>query len=831
MFVPMLKDDDLIGTIAIFRQEVRSFSDKQIELVKNFASQAVIAIENARLLNELRNRTDDLTEALEQQTAAAEILSVISNSLHDTKPVFDAIVDSGLKLFPGATVIVALADGDKVDAAAVAAPNPAGIEAVRSRCPFPLTREYMHSTAILDRRIVDIPDVENAPAELEVGARNFAATGYRAVTIMPMIRGDGAIGALSVARHTPGLLTDKQRAVLKTFADQAVIAIENTRLLGELRHRTDDLSEALEQQTATSQVLQVISSSPGTLEPVFETMLEHATRICEATFGSMLLREGNLFRRVALHNAPQRYAQHSQKTPLFATSQTLGRLLEAKQAAQVADMAVAEPASPIARLGGARTLLNVPMIKENEVIGVIGIYRQEVRPFTEKQIELVTNFAAQAVIAIENTRLLNELRESLQQQTATADVLRLISTSPDELQPVFSEMLENALQICGAKFGLLYRYSDDAFVARAMVGAPPVLVDALLDKPFAPSAGVPLGRLLRTKQVIHTIDAGAEESKPLSAQLADACSHIAVPMLKDNKLIGAICIYRQEVRPFTDKQVELVSNFAQQAVIAIENARLLNELRESLEQQTATADVLRVISTSPGQLEPVFQTLLENAVRVIGSKFGTMYLREGDAFRISAIHGAPSAFVEAVMREPLIRPARESAIGRTAHTKQVVQFADLTLEETYRRRDSRAVAAVELAGVRTVLSVPMLKDNRLVGTMAIYRAEVRPFTEKQIELVQNFAAQAVIAIENTRLLNELRDSLQQQTATSEVLQVISSSPGQLKPVFNAMLENAVRLCEAKFGTLFKYDGESLMIEAGLGIPQPLADYLNQRHEI
>ena len=274
------------------------------------------------------------------------------------------------------------------------------------------------------------------------------------------------------------------------------------------------------------------------------------------------------------------------------------------------------------KLGNYRTLLGVPLLREGMLIGVLGLAREMVRPFTDKQIELVQIFADQAIIAIENTRLLNELRESLQQQTATADVLRLISTSPGELQPVFSAMLENALQICEAKFGLLYRYSGDAFVARAMVGAPPALVDALLDKPFVPGPAVPLGRLLRTKQVIRTIDAGAEESKPLSAQLADARSHIAVPMLKDNELIGAICIYRQEVRPFTDKQVELVSNFAQQAVIAIENTRLLNELRESLQQQTATADVLKVISSSPEDLQPVFELHVGERNAVVSSQIG-----------------------------------------------------------------------------------------------------------------------------------------------------------------------------------------------------------------
>ena len=624
------------------------------------------------------------------------------------------------------------------------------------------------------------------------------------------------------------------------------------RLTRELADSRRHLAEALEQQTAASEVLKVISSSPGELEPVFQTMLENATRICEAKFGNLWLREGETFRIAATHGAPPAYREYFDREPVVHPHPRSGLsiILETKRLIHIADIKTEPTFKDKMRIAtidfaNGRSLVGVPLLKENEVVGVIAIYRQEVRPFTDKQIALVTNFAAQAVIAIENTRLLNELRELLDEQTATSEVLRVISSSPGELEPVFQAILENATRICEAKFGELDLFDGNAFCWAAQVGTPPQLSEfQRARRLFQPLPGGQMDRVMRTKQVIHTADDAAEAVPMPAARLGGARSTVSVPMLKEQTLIGIIHIYRQEVRPFTDKQIELLTNFAAQAVIAIENTRLLNELRqrtddlsESLEQQTATSEVLKVISSSPGDLEPVFNAMLANATRICEATIGTLYLYEGTNFRGVALHHSKQSYVDYWQRYPVIEMKKSSGVPleRLVNTKQVVHIHDLRTDQSYLAKNERIVALADVGGVRTFVAVPMLKEGELIGSINMYRQEVRPFTGKQIELVQNFAAQAVIAIENTRLLNELRqrtddltESLEQQTATSEVLKVISSSPGELEPVFLAMLESATRICQARFGTLFRFDGDMYHLAAQFGTPPDLVAFQRQR---
>ena len=614
-------------------------------------------------------------------------------------------------------------------------------------------------------------------------------------------------------------------------------------LRGQLAVRTAERDQAraerdaaVDQQTATAEVLQVINSSPGELAPVFDAMLEKAMRLCEAPFGALLRFDGKVFRAIAARDTSGAAAVLGgpvEPDPGSASE----RLLLGDEVVHIPDVVDTEAYRSgvpsrlkLVEMIGARTALWVALRKNDVMLGDFALYRKEVRPFTDKQIALVQNFAAQAVIAMENARLLTETREALEQQTATAEVLQVINSSPGDLAPVFDAMLEKATSLCGAEFGLLFTWEGECFHPVAWRGISRELL-AVLREPFRPQPGTLTWRIAHGENIVSSADLlealqQFEEAAALDpayrngiarvralVEFGGARSHIGIALRKDDALLGHLSIYRQEVRPFTDKQIALLQNFAAQAVIAMENARLITETREALEQQTATAEVLQVINSSPGNLAPVFDAILERAHVLCGATYGSLTVADGEYFSAVAMHGFTGAFAD-LLRQPF-RPSPISLQHRLLRGEPLIHIPDISTLESLSPR----MQAVMQAGFRTLLVIPLRKDAALLGHITALRQEVQPFTDKQIALLQNFAAQAVIAMENARLLTETREALEQQTATAEVLGVINSSPGDLKPVFDAILEKAHTLCGAVDGGLTLREGERLRAVALRGAYQ------------
>jgi GAF domain-containing protein len=851
--VPMMRNGRPIGAVSAWRREVRPFTDTQIALLKTFADQAVIAIENVRLFKELQEKNHALTdahaqvsEALEQQTATSEILSVISRSPSDIQPVFDAIVRSAVKLCDGLLGTVLRVEGDRLDLAAHFNVSREGVQAYREHYPMPIGRETVAGNAILDRRVVHVVDAQDDSTVPPRSVAMARAAGFRGVVAVPLLREGEPIGLINVARRDPGPFSERQIAVIQIFANQAVLAIDNVRMFKELEARNAALTRALEQQTASGEILRVISRTHDDAQAVFDAIVRSVVQLCHAAGAAVFRVEGGLIHEPANYGlAAEKLAATRARYPRPVDMEsTPGVAILTRSVFHVPDTdnpATMPHVRQTGRLLGIRSVIAIPMLREGEAVGAIVATRHAAGPFSDADIELLRTFTDQAIIALENVRLFTQLRdknqaltEALDQQTATSEILRAMSSSPTDVRPVFESLVVSAARLCGASDVLLLVRDRDALRAAGGVGA--------FSESLSPNFRVPL---LRSSVAARSVIDGTTLHIPDLQSLSEAdfavgrdlqrrFGHrtvLAVPLLREGVALGTIFAMRFEVQPFTDQQIVLLKTFADQAVIAIENVRLFTELETSnreltiaLDQQTATGEVLSVISSSPTDYQPVFDTIVRSAARLCNAFDAVLVLKDGDQFLQRAHYGPLETLLGG--RYPL-----EGTVGGRAILEARVIHVD-NLAESLEYALGHALA--QRVGYRTTLSVPLVRDGRAVGAITIRRTEVLRFTDKQIELLKTFAAQAVIAIENVRLFTELEarnraltETLEQQTATSEVLRVISRSGSNVQPVFDAIAENARRLLRGWGSLVVRFDGRLLHAEAVSGGAQGSADILRQ----
>jgi GAF domain-containing protein len=800
---PIKAKEKFLGSINCINTEPRKLTTGEIRLINSMADQIGVAVNNINLFEEVENKTTALEtsnaalrEALEHQTATAEVLGIISRSPTDVQPVLNAIVESTARVCGIDDVVLRLQEGNSMVPRAHIGPIPLG--------PIQISIDEPQFRWAREHGALHVPDAH--------AQNKFTLTSARTFLFVPLRQKGELIGILVARRTEVRPFTPVQIKLLETFADQAVIALENVRLFNELK-------ESLEQQTATSEILGVIASSPTDIQPVLDVVAENAARLCEANDSVIHRVEGNFLRLAAHYGSLPRNEGERPVSRGWVT----GRAVVDRRTIHVDDVAAeAENEFPESKASPnpLRTILATPLLREGSPIGVITIRRLEVRPFSEKQIALLKTFADQAVIAIENVRLFKELSESLEQQTATSEILGVIASSPTDIQPVLDAVAESAGRLCEAADAVIFRRDGGFATAVAWYGSMPRTRPT--GEIFPDTRGTPPGRAMLDRTTIHVHDITAEfdteyPDSRARHKISGSRTILATPLLREGASVGAIMIRRTEVRPFAEKQIKLLETFADQAVIAIENVRLFQELQarnrdltEALEQQTATSEILRVIASSPTDLQPVFQTILDNGVRLCEAQNGAVFRFDGEVFRAVVWKNISPALSSFVQNTP-IPPGRESALRRVGLEKRPVHIPDMLADpecivpEPYKEE-----------GIRTNLAVPLLKENNLIGAIAIHRREVRPFTEAQIKLLETFADQAVIAIENVRLFQELKESLEQQTATSEILGVIASSPTDIQPVLETIAENAAKVTESEDAVIYLVDGNDLRRAAKYG---------------
>jgi two-component system NtrC family sensor kinase len=728
--------------------------------------------ELAQAREQLQAKTRDLEESVQFQTATSDVLKVISRSTFYLQPVLDSVCRSAQRLCSAGLAGIAVRKGDVYRYVATSTANPEWDAKLRGTTFFP-SRDSVAGRVLLKRRVVHVEDLTADP---EYGHPEFAAVGgARTALGVPLLREGETIGVIFLGHDQVRPFTERQIDLVRTFADQAVIAIENARLFDEVQAKTRELTEALTYQTGSSKILSVIASSPTDVGPVLNAVVETACEFCEAYDAIVVLKDGSDLISSA-HHGP--IPMHEARWPNDRNAVS-GRAVADRLPVQLRDVLSDEgaefpTAQEMARLNGFRSILGVPMIRNDEAVGAILLRRTEVNPFSDKQISLLQTFADQAVIAIENARLFKETKDALERQTATADILKVIASSQSDVQPVFEAIATSANWLIGGFSTAVFRFVDGTCELAAFTPTSPAADEVLKTSFPQPLTHFAPLQMVANGQTVQVAD--TEKAPDFQIKIARARGFRSImfsPLMSGGAVIGMISVTRAEPSSFADHHVKLLQTFADQAVIAIENARLFEEVRartrdltEALQMQIATSDVLKVISRSAFDLQAVFNTLVSSAVELGGALTGTICVRDGDVFRYRDTIGAEhTSKLAQYLRDNPATPGRSTIAGRVLLSGEVERIPDCLADPEY------VVPMGSLAtNVRSLLGVPLLRNEGVEGAIILTRGEPGHFTDRQVEIVQIFADQAVIALENVRLFEEVRARTKELAASLDDLQ-------------------------------------------------------------